>query len=106
MPARQHLEIGGRQVPITNPDKVVFGDIGLTKLDLMHYYTAGAEGALRGVRDRPMILKRFVKGIDVEAVFQKRAPEKRPDFVAGAAPPLAPGSTAMDAHLRDAGAIA
>ena len=68
-------------MPITHPGKVVFDEIGVTKLDLMHYYTAVVDGALRGVRDGPMILKRFVKGIGHEAVFQKRAPEKRPDFV-------------------------
>ena len=72
----------GTQVPVTHPDKVVFpfgGPAGVTKLDLIDYYLAVADGALRGVAGRPMILKRFVKGIDQEAVFQKRAPEKRPD---------------------------
>lgn len=72
MAARESFEIGGQRVPITNPDKIVFGDLGVTKGDLMDYYSAVAEGALRGVADRPMILKRFVKGIAEEAVFQKR----------------------------------
>src|SRR5689334_821001 len=79
------LNVGGRHVDVTHPDKVVFpdrdGQAGHTKLDLIHYYLAVADGALRGVAGRPMILKRFVKGIDQEAVFQKRAPEKRPDWV-------------------------
>ena len=105
MAAPEYLEIGGRQVPITHPDKVVFGDLGVTKLDLMHYYTAVADGALRGVRDRPMILKRFVKGIGQEAVFQKRAPEKRPDFIDVAELKYASGTSAKEAVLRDAAGL-
>ena len=90
---------------ITNPDKVVFGEIGVTKLDLMHYYAAVADGALRGVQDRPMILKRFVKGIGQEAVFQKRAPEKRPDFVDVAELRYTSGTSAREAVLRDAAGL-
>ena len=70
----QFLEIAGREVTITNPDKVVFAADGHTKLDLVRYYVAVGDGALRGVAGRPMVLKRFVKGIDEEAFFQKRAP--------------------------------
>ena len=77
------MEVGGRTLKITNPDKIVFpghdGAAGVTKLDLIEYYLAVADGALRGVAGRPMILKRFVKGITEKAVFQKRAPENRPD---------------------------
>ncbi|MGE0214438.1 DNA polymerase domain-containing protein [Mycolicibacterium sp.] len=105
MPARDVVEIDGQQVPITHPDKVVFGALGLTKRDLMDYYTAVAPGALRGVRDRPMILKRFVKGIEQEAVFQKRAPEKRPDFVDVAELKYASGTSAKEAVLRDAAGL-
>lgn len=105
MPSPEYLAIGGQQVRITNPDKVVFGEIGVTKLDLMHYYAAVADGALRGVRDRPMILKRFVKGIGQEAVFQKRAPEKRPDFVDVAELRYASGTSAKEAVLRDAAGL-
>lgn len=101
----EHLEVDGRQVPITHPDKVVFPDIGVTKLDLMRYYQAVAEGALRGVADRPMILKRFVKGITEEAVFQKRAPEKRPDFVDVAELRYASGTSAKEAVLHDAAGL-
>ncbi|MGZ6269768.1 MAG: non-homologous end-joining DNA ligase LigD, partial [Candidatus Limnocylindrales bacterium] len=56
------VEAGGRQVTITNPDKVYFAGPGYTKRDLVTYYLAVAEGALRGVRDRPMALKRYVDG--------------------------------------------
>ena len=77
MAAARTLEVAGHEITVTNPGKVVFGELGLTKLDLVEYYLAVAEGALRGVRDRPMVLKRFVKGITEEAFFQKRAPENR-----------------------------
>jgi len=105
MPARETFEIGGTQVPITHPDKVVFDEIGLTKLDLMQYYAAVADGALRGVRDRPMILKRFVKGIGQEAIFQKRAPANRPDFVSVAELKYASGTSAKEAVLHDAAGL-
>ena len=102
----EHLEVDGERVPITNPNKVVFPDIGVTKLDLMRYYLAVAPGALRGVRDRPMILKRFVKGITEEAVFQKRAPEKnRPDYVDVAELKYASGTSAKEAVLHDAAGL-
>ena len=77
----QVLEIGGRQVTVTNPDKVFFPRIGLTKLDLVHYYLAVAPGALRGVYGRPMALKRYVNGVDGEAFYQKRAPSTRPEWI-------------------------
>jgi DNA ligase D-like protein (predicted polymerase) len=104
------LDVGGRQVVLTHPDKVVFpdrdGQAGLTKLDLIRYYVAVAEGALRGVAGRPMILKRFVKGIDQEAVFQKRAPEKRPDWVDVAELRYARGTSAKEAVIHDAAGLA
>src|SRR3954470_6911896 len=100
------LDVDGRQGSITHPDKVIFPDSGVTKLDLVNYYLAVAEGALRGVRDRPMILKRFVKGITEEAVFQKRAPEKRPDWVDVAELKYASGTSAKEAVIDDAAGLA
>jgi DNA ligase D-like protein (predicted polymerase) len=101
-----HVEVDGEQVPITHPDKVVFPEIGVTKLDLIQYYLAVAPGALRGVADRPMILKRFVKGITEEAVFQKRAPEKnRPDYVDVAELKYASGTSAKEAVLHNAAGL-
>ncbi len=104
------LEVAGRQVTITHPDKVVFpgnGELGPhTKLDLVRYYLAVADGALRGVAGRPMILKRFVKGIAAEAVFQKRAPEKRPDWVDVAELRYARGTSAKEAVIHDAAGLA
>jgi DNA ligase D-like protein (predicted polymerase) len=104
------LEVGGRQVEITHPDKVIFpghdGKADVTKLGLIRYYLAVADGALRGVAGRPMILKRFVKGIEHEAVFQKRAPEKRPDWVDVAELRYARGTSAKEAVIHDAAGLA
>lgn len=100
------LQVAGRDVTITHPDKVIFPDSGITKSNLVHYYLNVAEGALRGVRDRPMILKRFVKGIAQEAVFQKRVPEKRPDWIASAELHYARGTSAREAVVTDAASLA
>ena len=75
------LEAAGREVAITNPDKVFFPRAGYTKLDLAKYYLAVAEGALRGIAGRPIVLKRYVDGAEGEPFFQKRAPDKRPDWI-------------------------
>ena len=100
------LEVAGREVTITNPDKVVFTSHGHTKLDLVRYYLAVADGALRGVAGRPMILKRFVKGIDEEAFFQKRAPAKRPGWIEVAELRYASGRSADEVVVRDAAQLA
>src|ERR1700712_1630581 len=100
------LDVGGRTVSVSNPDKVVFPESGLTKLDLVNYYLAVADGALRGVAGRPMILKRFVKGSAQEAIFQKRAPEKRPDWIEVAELKYASGTSAKEAVLSDAAGLA
>ncbi len=98
------MDVGGRQVTISHPDKVVFpgadGRDPVTKLDLVDYYLSVADGALRGVVDRPMILKRFVKGITEEAIFQKRAPEKRPDWIDVAELRYARGTSAKEAVIH------
>lgn len=75
------IEVDGREVRVTNPDKVYFPAIGLTKLELVRYYLAVGEAALRGVRHRPTVLKRYVDGIDADPFFQKRAPASRPDWI-------------------------
>ncbi len=104
------LDVAGRQVEVTHPDKVVFpgqdGRAGHTKIDLIRYYLAVADGALRGVAERPMILKRFVKGIGEEAIFQKRAPEKRPDWVDVVELRYASGTSAKEAVIHDAAGLA
>jgi bifunctional non-homologous end joining protein LigD len=106
MAKSQVLEVAGREVTITNPDRVVFPAGGHTKLDLVRYYLAVADGALRGVEGRPMVLKRFVKGIDQEAIWQKRAPENRPEWVEVAELHYASGRSAAEAVVRDAAALA
>ncbi|QUR66019.1 DNA polymerase domain-containing protein [Mycobacterium spongiae] len=107
------LHVAGHEVTITHPDKVVFpGNQGqpdldcYTKLDLVRYYLSVADGALRGVAGRPMMLKRFVKGISAEAVFQKRAPANRPDFVDVAELHYASGRSAAEAVIRNAAGLA
>ena len=75
------LDIGGRSVRISNPDKVYFPEAGITKLELVRYYLTVAEAAVRAVYDRPIVLKRYVNGITGEGFFQKRAPSHRPPWV-------------------------
>jgi bifunctional non-homologous end joining protein LigD len=106
MAASQVVEVAEHEVTITNPDKLIFASIGVTKLDLVRYYLAVADGALRGVEGRPMVLKRFVKGIDEEAVWQKRAPKKRPDWIEVAELHYRSGLSAAEVVVRDAAALA
>jgi DNA ligase D-like protein (predicted polymerase) len=75
------LEVGGREVRISSPSKPYFPEAGITKLDLVRYYESVADGAVRGIYDRPFVLKRFVDGIAGESFFQKRAPKSRPDWI-------------------------
>ncbi|MBE4718724.1 non-homologous end-joining DNA ligase [Pseudarthrobacter sp. AB1] len=100
------LTIGGTEVRISSPDKVVFPEPGLTKLDLVRYYLAVADGALRGAGGRPMVLKRFPKGIDAEPFFQKRVPENHPDFIDTTTLHYASGTSAEEAVIRDAAGLA
>ncbi|MEX2230223.1 MAG: DNA polymerase domain-containing protein [Dehalococcoidia bacterium] len=78
------LDVGDRTVTVTNPGKVFFPEHGYTKLDVVRYFLAVGEAALRGVRDRPMVLKRYVNGAAAAPFFQKRAPDGRPDWVSTA----------------------
>jgi len=100
------LSIAGCEVRISNPDKMVFPQPGLTKLDLVRYYLAVADGALRGAGGRPMVLKRFPKGIDAEPFFQKRVPENHPVFIDTATLRYASGTSAEEAVIRDAAGLA
>jgi len=96
----------GREVVITNPAKVFFPGTGHTKLDLVRYYLAVAEGALRGVSGRPMALKRFVEGAGGPAFFQKRAPSNRPDWVETVELSFPSGRTAVEVVVHDAAQLA
>jgi bifunctional non-homologous end joining protein LigD len=75
------VEVDGHTVTVTNPDKVFFATRGETKLDLVRYYLAVGPGALRGVRDRPTVLKRFPHGAEGEFFYQKRVPTSRPPWI-------------------------
>jgi bifunctional non-homologous end joining protein LigD len=100
------LELAGREVAISNPSKVFFTRAGVTKLDMVRYYLAVAPGALGGVGDRPMALKRFVNGAEGEAFFQKRAPEKRPDWIATVELAFPSGRTADEVVVSDEAGLA
>jgi bifunctional non-homologous end joining protein LigD len=96
------FEIAGREVTITNPDKVFFPTAGYTKLDLVKYYAAVAEGALRGIANRPIVLKRYVNGADQEPFFQKRAPEKHPEWIDTVELSFPSGRTAREIVVNNA----
>ncbi|MEV7803439.1 non-homologous end-joining DNA ligase [Microbispora sp. NPDC088329] len=74
------IEVGGRTVKVTNPDKVYFPEIGATKRDLVEYYVSVGDGVLRALRERPTYLKRHPDGVGTEAIYQKRMP-RHPDWI-------------------------
>ncbi len=103
MPARHEtVEVAGHHVAVSNPDKVFFDGPGFTKLDLVRYYLAVADGALRGVAGRPMALKRYVNGAGGEFFFQKRAPRSRPGWIETVELAFPSGRTADEIVVRDA----
>src|SRR6185312_1132684 len=100
------IEVAGREVTVSNPQKVYFPGTGHTKMDIVRYYLAVADGALRGVAGRPMALKRFVNGAEEEPFFQKRAPSSRPAWIETAELRFPSGRTADEVVLRDAAGLA
>src|SRR5262245_32186044 len=105
-PEKELLEIDGKEVAISNPNKVLFPDAGYTKLDLVRYYLDVAEGALRGAGGRPNVLVRYPNGIGQEFFYQKRAPESRPDWIEVVALKFPSGRTAEEVVPRDSAALA
>src|SRR6266702_379799 len=103
---KQSLDVGGRTVQVSNPGKVYFPHTGHTKLDVVRYYLTVAEGALRAVSGRPMVLKRFVNGAAKPAFFQKRAPSARPDWIETIELSFPSGRTAEEVVVRDAAQLA
>ena len=103
---REVLRIDGREVTVTNPAKVYFPQTGHTKLDLVRYYLAVADGALRGAGGRPMALKRFVDGAAGQPFFQKRAPDNRPLWIRTATLAFPSGRTADEIVVDDAAGLA
>jgi bifunctional non-homologous end joining protein LigD len=107
MPERKEIiEVAGHAVPVSHPDKIYFPRTGHTKLDLIRYYLSVADGALRGVAGRPMVLKRYVNGADGEPFFQKRAPSSRPEWIETVVLSFPSGRTAEEVVLRDAAGLA
>ena len=103
------LQVAGREVTVTNPDKVFFPEASggpITKLELVRYYVAVAEGALRGAGGRPMALKRYPNGAGGDFFFQKRAPDKHPNFIRTVELSFPSGRTADEIVVDDAAALA
>jgi len=99
--------INGHEVRITHPDKLYFSkQTKLTKLDLVRYYLSVAPGALAGIRDRPLVLKRFVDGAEGEAFYQKRAPVKRPAWLRTVTLAFPSGRTAEEIVVDDTAGLA
>jgi DNA ligase D-like protein (predicted polymerase) len=103
---KEILELAGHEVAVSNPGKVYFPRAGVTKLEMVRYYLAVAPGALGGVRDRPMALKRFVNGAEAEPFFQKRAPDKRPEWVGTVELSFPSGRTANEVVVTDEAVLA
>ncbi len=104
--ASEVLNVAGREVVISNPQKVLFPEAGHTKLDLVNYYLAVAEGALRGSGERPNVLVRYPNGIGADFFYQKRAPDARPDWIDVVELRFPSGRTAVEVVPRDAAALA
>ena len=108
-PAKQESlsrTIAGREVTISNPDKVLFPKPKYTKRDLVDYYLAVADGALRGAGGRPNMLVRFPNGIGAESFYQKRAPDSRPPWIEVVTLRFPSGRTADEVVPRDAASLA
>lgn len=101
------LSINGREVRVTHPDKLYFStQAKVTKLDLVRYYLSVAPGALAGIQDRPVVLKRFVHGAESEAFYQKRAPKERPAWLRTVTLSFPSGRTAEELVVDDAAGLA
>ena len=104
--AAEVLSIAGREVRVTHPEKLYFSkQIKLSKLDLVRYYLAVASGALQGIRDRPIVLKRFVNGAESEPFYQKRAPAERPEWLHTVTLSFPSGRTAEEIVVGDAAGL-
>ena len=100
------LDVDGREVPVSNPSKVYFPEAGITKLDVVRYYLAVADGALRGAGGRPNVLVRYADGIRGDFFYQKRAPTSRPEWIEVVVLSFPSGRTAEEVVPRDAAALA
>ena len=105
-PEREILTVAGREVAISNPRKVLFPEAGFTKMDLVRYYLAVADGALRGSGGRPNVLVRHPNGVGEEFFYQKRAPASRPEWIEVVVLKFPSGRSAEEIVPRDAAALA
>jgi DNA ligase D-like protein (predicted polymerase) len=100
------ISIEGRQVRVTHPDKLYFSrQTKVSKLDLVRYYLLVSPGALAGIRDRPIVLKRFVNGAEGDAFYQKRAPSDRPSWLRTVTLAFPSGRTAEELVVDDAAGL-
>src|ERR1700758_3329277 len=105
--ASKVLSVGGREVQITHPDKLYFSSrTRISKIELVSYYLSVAAGALAGIRDRPIVLKRFVNGAEAEPFYQKRAPSDRPQWMRTVTLSFPSGRTAEEIVVDDAAGLA
>jgi DNA ligase D-like protein (predicted polymerase) len=105
--ASELLSIAGREVRITHPEKPYFSkQVKLSKLDLVRYYLSVADGALGGIMDRPLVLKRFVNGAESEAFYQKRAPSDHPAWLRTVTLAFPSGRTAEELVVDHAAGLA
>jgi DNA ligase D-like protein (predicted polymerase) len=105
--AAETIQAGGREVRVTHPAKPYFSKkTKLSKLDLVRYYLSVAPGALAGIRDRPIVLKRFVNGAEGEAFYQKRAPAERPEWLRTVTLSFPSGRTAEEVVVDDEAGLA
>src|SRR5450432_4087639 len=101
------LTLAGREVRVSNPDKPYFSrETKLSKLDVVRYYVEIAAGALAGIRDRPIVLKRFVDGAEGEPFYQKRAPDNRPEWLRTVTLAFPSGRTAEEVVVDDVAGLA
>lgn len=105
-PESHVMTVGEREVSVSNPQKVLFPDAGITKLDLVQYYLTVADGALRAVGGRPNVLVRYPNGIGGDFFYQKRAPESRPSWIDVTTLHFPSGRTAEEVVPRDAASLA
>jgi bifunctional non-homologous end joining protein LigD len=96
------IEVAGHEVRVSNPQKVFFPELGVTKLDLINYYLEVADAALNHLRNRPTVLKRFVNGAGEEPFFQKRVPDSAPEWIETAVITFPSGRTAREMLPNDA----
>jgi bifunctional non-homologous end joining protein LigD len=96
------IEIAGHEIRLSNPGKIYFPKAGITKHDLVKYYLTAAAAVLVHLRDRPTVMKRFVRGIEEEPIWQKRVPQNIPDWLQTATVSFPSGRTAEELCANDA----